>query len=365
MEERIEIPRPPAMARFRSVEGAAPLAPSVKEGLQRLLCTLEALRSGDFSARFPVGRGGGLIDEIGVVLNDVIELAVTEHAGRIALSVENANLSAEAQRAIAERRVAEEQLAMALEAAERANAAKRALLANFSHEMRTPLGVVLGYSELLLDPQHTDLERAQWIRTILRHGRQLSALIDDILDLSKIEADQLEIELVSVDVPELIAKLVSEMSLIAERKGVKLRLEWQTPPCGVIESDPTRLRQILLNLVGNALKFTEHGEVVIIAETRCAPEAALVITVRDTGTGIDEAHVAGLFQPFAQADVSMTRRFGGAGVGLVLSRRLAAALGGDLELCKTELGKGSAFSVTLPLRRSVVMPSRRGRPVEG
>jgi signal transduction histidine kinase len=224
---------------------------------------------------------------------------------------------------------------------------------------------VLGYSELLLDPQHTDLERAQWIRTILRNGRQLSALIDDILDLSKIEADQLEVEILPVDVPDLIAKVVSAMSLIAERKGVKLRLEWQSPPCGVIESDPTRLRQILLNLVGNALKFTEHGEVAIVAETRRAPEPSLVITVRDTGTGIDEAHVARLFQPFGQADGSMTRRFGGAGVGLVLSRRLAAALGGDLELCKTELGKGSAFSVTLPLRRSVVMPSRRGRPAEG
>jgi signal transduction histidine kinase len=289
----------------------------------------------------------------------------TELARRIALSVENATLHAEAQRAIAERKVAEEQLVMAREAAEGASAVKRALLANVSHEIRTPLGVVLGYSELLLDPQHTELERAQWISTILRNGRQLSALIDDILDLSKIETDRLEVEMLSVDVQDLIAQVASEMSRIAERKGVKLRLEWQTPPCGAIESDPTRLRQILLNVVGNALKFTEHGEVAIVAETRNAPEPALVITVRDTGSGIAEAHVAQLFQPFAQADASMTRRFGGTGVGLVLSRRLAAALGGDLKLCKTELGKGSAFSVTLPLRRSVEMPSRRGRPDEG
>lgn len=361
MEECIEIPRLPSAARSRSAEGEAPLASSVQEGLQRLLRTLEAVRSGDSSVRFPVGKGGGLIDEIGRALNDVIEL----EDRRRRVEVEEAAILAEARRAIEGRTALEEQLAMAREAAEGASIAKRALLANISHEMRTPLGVVLGYSELLLDPEHTDLERAQWIGTILRNGRQLAALIDDILDLSKVEASRLEVEIQPVDVSDLIAKVVSGMAVIAERKGVKLRLDWQTPPCGVIESDPTRLRQILLNVVGNALKFTEQGEVAIVAKTCEAPEPRLVITVQDTGTGIDEEHVARLFQPFEQADASMTRRFGGVGVGLVLSRRLAAALGGDLELCATEPGKGSAFSVTLPLRRSVVMPARRGRLGEG
>lgn len=243
----------------------------------------------------------------------------------------------------------EEQITVANRLAEKAEAANRAksqFLANMSHEIRTPMTAILGFSESLMESVR-DPEAVDSVQTILRNGEHLMTLINDILDLSKIEEGQLQIEFIPCNPAEVLQEIHALMRGRAEAKSIQLRLKVQGPLPSRVRTDPTRLRQILINLVGNAIKFTEHGSVQMTAS--CKQEdglAKLAFTVEDTGMGMSPEQQTRLFRPFVQADDSMSRRFGGTGLGLTISKRLAEKLGGDIHV-ESEAGVGSTFRVSI------------------
>lgn len=241
------------------------------------------------------------------------------------------------------------ELKKAKEAAEVANATKSAFLANMSHEIRTPLGAVLGFSELLATDEMSPSDRLNSVEVIKRNGRLLSNIINDVLDLSKVEAGRLEVETVDVTFSEVLKEIASVLNLQAMEKGIELKVVSEGIIPNQIRTDPLRLRQILLNIVGNAIKFTERGSVTVRVKLFSSSDKSmkLAFIVSDTGTGIEPEQVGKLFTPFTQADVSTTRRFGGTGLGLVLSRKLANILGGNVSLTETRPEKGSTFTITI------------------
>lgn len=231
--------------------------------------------------------------------------------------------------------------------AEAASRAKSEFLANMSHEIRTPMTAVLGFSDILMG-KATDKEQLESISIIKRNGEYLIGVINDILDLSKIEAGKLEIEPLDVSIHQLVEEVASLMRVRADAKGLQLRIEFNGPIPQTIQTDPTRLRQILVNLVGNAIKFTEVGEVRLSSRIVDANsnEPQLRFDVIDSGIGIAQDKITNLFQPFSQADTSTTRNFGGTGLGLAISQRLARKLGGDVAVTSCP-GKGSTFALTV------------------
>jgi PAS domain S-box-containing protein len=263
---------------------------------------------------------------------------------------------------IHDRKQSEVELARAKEVAESANRAKTHFLANMSHEIRTPLSAILGFTELMLNPAQTVSDRLHSVQTIRRNGSQLLHIIDEILDISKVEAGRLEIEMLEVDIESLVLELHNLLELKALDKGLLLSFECISKIPKYVTTDPTRLRQILLNIVGNALKFTEHGHVEVSIGHILKPgeSDALRILVKDTGVGLTSEQSARLFQPFMQVDSSTSRRFGGTGLGLALSRRLARALGGDVRILQTSLNSGSTFEIEIPtgpIQRGVFIDS--------
>ncbi|MFQ5697191.1 MAG: ATP-binding protein [Myxococcota bacterium] len=227
--------------------------------------------------------------------------------------------------------------------AERANRAKSDFLANMSHEIRTPMTAILGYTDLLIDVEEgLPPEARKWLAVIDRNGSHLLSILNDILDISKIEAGRLDLERIPLDLVAMVGETSSLMRVRAEERGLELSVVYETPIPERILTDPTRVRQALVNLVGNAIKFTERGSVKIhIAYDETEKLASLRVV--DTGIGIDPERVATLFRPFEQADNSVTRQFGGTGLGLSITKRLAALLGGDCRV-ESELGVGSAFT---------------------
>ncbi|WP_425618858.1 ATP-binding protein [Anatilimnocola sp. NA78] len=249
-----------------------------------------------------------------------------------------------------------EELYEARKRAESATRAKSEFLANMSHEIRTPMTAILGYCDLLLSEAETDepLQRhCSSLQTIRRNGDFLLGLVNDILDLSKIEAGKLEVEHIPCSVENLLADLVALFRVRAEAKGLQFtaRITGHVPP--QIESDPIRIRQILLNLVSNAIKFTETGSVSIVVRVLMQATPKLQFEVADTGIGIPADLAVRLFNPFTQADASTTRKFGGTGLGLSISRRLAQMLKGDITV-ESQPGRGSRFCLTLDLDKAVV-----------
>ncbi|HIK90669.1 MAG TPA: response regulator [Planctomycetes bacterium] len=239
----------------------------------------------------------------------------------------------------------------AKEAAEAATLAKSEFLANMSHEIRTPMTAILGFSDVLLGEEglaEAPPERVKALETIQRNGKYLLQLINDILDLSKIEASKLEVEQIAWSPARLVDDVAALMRVRAVAKGLPLQIEYAGEIPETIQCDPTRLRQILINLVGNAIKFTETGQVRIV--TRLAKSASgrpnLKIEVIDTGIGMTPDQMKSMFQPFTQADASTTREFGGTGLGLTISKRLAEMLGGDITISSCP-GEGSTFTVTV------------------
>ncbi len=231
--------------------------------------------------------------------------------------------------------------------AEAANLAKSQFLANMSHEIRTPMTAIIGFSEVLTarikDPENIDA-----LHTIQQNGRFLLEIVNDILDLSKIESGSLAVEQIECSPWEIISDVARLMAVRTAGKDLRLEVEYDGPLPESIQSDPTRLRQILINLTGNAIKFTQSGEV-RLAVRLCDAESdnpQLQIEVIDTGIGLTESQIAKLFQPFMQADTSTTRKFGGSGLGLTISLKLAEMLGGRIEVEST-FGEGSKFTVNV------------------
>lgn len=250
----------------------------------------------------------------------------------------------------------EEANAMLKELHEKAAAASRVkseFLANVTHEIRTPLTAILGYAETLLiegDISKAPPGRVQAIQVIMRNGRYLLRIVNDILDLSKMEAGRLDVEQTSCSPLAVLADVLRLMQGKADAKGLALQTEFHGRIPNTMQSDPIRLRQILINLVGNALKFTESGSVrVVLACDENSDPPALSFEIIDTGIGISSEKLPHIFEPFCQADSSSSRRFGETGLGLSISQRLADRLGGEISAVSEE-GLGSSFRLTLPVQ---------------
>ena len=230
-------------------------------------------------------------------------------------------------------------------AAEAANVAKSTFLANMSHEIRTPLTAIIGFSESLLDTTQSMPERVQSINTVIRSGKHLMQIINDILDLSKVEADKMEIEQLNVSLFDLFADIKSLITLLSEEKGITFDVEYKFPVPDIITTDPVRLKQIIINLCNNAVKFTQKGGVKVKVSFNSS-ENLLNVDVIDSGVGLTSEQISKIFNPFTQADTSTTRQYGGTGLGLHLSQRLANKLGGKISVESTP-DVGSCFSLTV------------------
>lgn len=234
----------------------------------------------------------------------------------------------------------------ARQSAERASHAKTLFLANMSHEIRTPMTAIIGYADLLENAK-TAADRESYLRIIRSSGRHLLALINDVLDFSKIENGELLVERLDIDPAALVQEAVALLRHPAQDKSIALKLEFAGPMPPSFRTDPTRLRQVLVNLIANAIKFTSRGEVAVrVGADRIDQGARLWFEICDTGIGMTEAQLGRLFKPFAQADASTTRQFGGTGLGLSIAKSLAVVLGGDVQARSTP-DVGSVFTVTV------------------
>ncbi len=252
----------------------------------------------------------------------------------------------------AEKRLLERNLAFRL--AEQANSIKNTFLCNMSHELKTPLNSILGFSELLSSPQASPGEKELYSNTIKRNGTQLMGLINNILTLTELDAGKLDFNLVDFNFYKLIREVTAEFELKAKAKELQFSCLIDENVPEWINSDPIKLKTILANVIDNAIKFTPKGNIKILASQ--AESRKLKVTVEDTGIGITKEQTEKLFCLFTQADESFTREFGGTGLGLIFSQKLARVLGGDIALKTSSLGKGSIFEITFGTGQAAVVP---------
>ncbi len=236
--------------------------------------------------------------------------------------------------------------------AEKANQAKSAFLANMSHEIRTPLSAIVGFATILREPLISDKDRLALAEVIERNGRQLSRIIDDILDIAKVEAGRIELENIKFSFLELMDDVIQLFSQEIRKKNLTLRYEFGADVPTYIESDPVRLRQVLINIIGNAVKFTETGgiSVQVFRTSATGLKDNIEIHIIDSGCGISEEQRQRIFRPFMQADCSTTRRYGGTGLGLALSLQLMEAMGGFIQHQQNEAEHGSVFVIRFSVR---------------
>jgi light-regulated signal transduction histidine kinase (bacteriophytochrome)/CheY-like chemotaxis protein len=274
-----------------------------------------------------------------------------ERAAVVELSETLRSIMAGEEERTRESRTHEQALRDARDKAESANVAKSEFLANMSHELRTPMTAILGYADLLAetgDKPIPEAQRLDYLNTIKRNGEHLLTIINDILDLSKIEVRKMTVERIKVSPEQILLDVNSLMQVKAKAKGIELKTVVATPIPATIQTDPVRFKQILVNLVGNAIKFTEHGGVTIkVGLDTTRPDAPFLrLDVVDTGIGMTPEQLGNMFGAFVQADASTTRKYGGSGLGLRISRDLASLLGGEVTVT-SELGKGTTSSATL------------------
>jgi signal transduction histidine kinase/CheY-like chemotaxis protein len=311
---------------------------NVLRPINSLTVAARGLANGNWKSRAPEDRS----DEVGMLARTFNSMASQLEEGYRHIEEEVARRTAELTRN-------NEELREARHAAESANRAKDQFLANMSHEIRTPMTAILGFAEVL-DSAPTDTERQEAVEIMRRTGTQLLQLINDILDISKIEAGLL-VTKSAVDLPAWVSQLVAEIRPRAIKKNLNFKASFDGPAAKSIHTDPVRLRQIITNVVGNAIKFTERGDVELRITCKSIQRnetinSEISFEVRDTGIGMSPQQLSRLFKPFTQVDDSMTRRFGGTGLGLCISKRLATILGGDLTV-ESEIGRGSTFHLTI------------------
>jgi signal transduction histidine kinase len=242
------------------------------------------------------------------------------------------------------------ELQRAKELAQNANESKTRFLANISHEIRTPLSAILGFGELLRNYIQNHPQGLDYINRISRNASQLSRLIDELLDLSKIEVEKLEVEHEKINLDTLLEDVLSTLKLRAQEKSIDLSLKWVSAKPTNVVADPLRVSQILSNVIGNAVKFTLRGSIRVELS---ASNGQLTARIIDTGIGMTAEEQSRIFSPFVQADTSVTRKYGGSGLGLALSRKLAQLLGGDLTLEKSIPESGTTFKIEINIANTV------------
>ncbi len=289
------------------------------ERLTRLLDALGRIAGGNLDERIPLSSAHDELDAIGHAINVLVgELQIVASG-----------------------------LRRAKEDAEAASMAKTIFLRNVSHEIRTPLTVVLGMSDLIASRSVPKARVEELRERIAANGRALVTILDDLLDLAKIESTRINFELEPVQVSHLAGEVVESFEALAARKQVALVFESTGADDAHVLADPKRLRQILMNLIGNAVKFTEHGQIAVRV-TESPGTRQVFVDIADTGIGMTPEQAHEVFEPFAQADATIARRYGGSGLGLAISKRFAQGMGGGLDVAATEPGRGTTFRLTLP-----------------